>query len=289
MRWPLPGGCYVLPPVTMLRRFGAVLTVLAVAGCGTTPSGPAAGEFVPSSPGVLTVAASLPAPGFWDGPADAPTGGFEHGLALALADRFGLDEVRVVDVPFDRLVRGDLGGADLALAELTPTVDRDEGLDFSTAYLDAHPGVLVRAGTEVPDLAAARELSWAVQTGSVHVDLVRDRIRPEGGLVERPDIASVVVEVADGRVDAAVLDLPTALVEERLTDGELEVVAQFATDDVLAAALVDGDDNLEAVDSAIRALLRDGTIERLAEEWLGRSALDGGIDIPLIRAQPVAR
>ena len=80
---------------------------LVATGCGVAPTGPAAGSFSPSEPGVLMVAASLPAPGFWEGTAAAPTGGFEHGLALELAERFGLDEVRVVDVPFDRLVTGD--------------------------------------------------------------------------------------------------------------------------------------------------------------------------------------
>ncbi|HSJ92359.1 MAG TPA: transporter substrate-binding domain-containing protein, partial [Ilumatobacter sp.] len=156
------------------------------------PSGPAAGSFTPSEPGVLVVVTSLPAPGFWEGTATSPTGGFEHGIALELAERFGVDRVRVVDVPFERLVGGDLAGADVALAELTPTAGRDADLDFSTAYLDAHPAVLVRAGTEVADLAAARALGWAVQAGSIHVELAERRIRPEGGLLQLTDIGAVV-------------------------------------------------------------------------------------------------
>lgn len=267
---------------------GVLLGVLAATACGAAPTGPAAGTFTSSEPGVLVVAASLPARGFWEGTADAPTGGFEFGLALELAERFGLDEVRVVDVPFDRLVSGDLGGADIALAELTPTVGRDALLDFSTPYLDAHPAVLVRAGTEVPDLAAARDLSWAVQTDSIHVPLAEQRIRPVGGPLQLPDIGSVVAAVVDGTVDAALLDLPTAVVEARLSNGTLEVVAQFATDDALAAAVPEGGDNLDAIDSAIRAMLRDGTIRALADEWLGLEIAAGSIDIPLIRAQPVA-
>ena len=40
----------------------------------------------------LTVATSLPAPGFWDGAdVDELTGGFEDGIARALADRFDLE------------------------------------------------------------------------------------------------------------------------------------------------------------------------------------------------------
>lgn len=273
--------------MTRARGLGLIGGALAVAvGCAGDATGPASGSFTPAQPGVLVVATNLPAPGFWEGPADSPNGGFEHGLALALMEQFGLDELRVVDVRFEDLVAGDLGGADLALAELTPTSLRDEVLDFSTAYLDAHPAVLVRDGTDVPDLAAARELRWAVQSGSTQVDLARDRIRPDV-LVELGDIQAVVDAVAGGDVDAALLDMPTALVEERLTDGDLEVVAQFATDDVIAIAVAEGDPNLEALDSAVRSMLNDGTIDDLAREWLGQDALDGAIDIPVIRAQPV--
>ena len=273
-----------------LRVVGVVIGVggLLLAACGVAPSGPAAGTFTPAVPGVLTVATNLPAPGFWEGPAAAPTGGFEYALAHELAERFDLGEVRAVDVAFADLVAGDLHGADLALAELTPTAARDEQLDFSTAYLDAHPAVLVQDGLDVPDLAAARDLRWAVQTGSTHVDLVTERIRPDAELITGDDIAAVVDAVATGTVDAALLDLPTAIVQEQLTDGRLRVVAQFATDDAIAAAVPEGSDNLEAIDSAIRAMLRDGTVDRLAEDWLGRAASDGAVDIPLIRAQPVA-
>lgn len=263
---------------------GALAVV--AAGCAGDATGSAAGSFTPARPGTLVVATNLPAPGFWEGPGDAPTGGFEHGLALALTEQFDLDEVRVVDVPFESLVAGDLGGADLALAQITPTAARDDVLDFTTAYLDAHPAVLVRRGTDVPDLAAAREFRWGMQAGTTQVDLATERIRPDV-LLEFDDIQSVVDALTAGEVDAVLLDLPVALVEERVTDGALEVVAQFATDDVIAVAVPEGDPNLEALDSAVRALLNDGTIDDLADEWLGQDSLDGVVDIPLIRAQPV--
>jgi polar amino acid transport system substrate-binding protein len=262
------------------------MTLASVSGCVSDTTGPASGSFTPARPGVLVVATNLPAPGFWEGSADAPTGGFEHGLALELMRLFDLDELRVVDVPFEDLVAGDLGGADVALAELTPTTERDAVLDFSTAYLDAHPAVLVRDGTAISDLSAARDLRWVVQAGSTQVALARERIRPDV-LIELDDIQAVVDAVTDDAADAALLDLPTALVEERLTGGELRVVAQFANDDVIAIAVADGDPNLEALDSAVRAMLRDGTIDRLAAEWLGQDVSGNVVEIPLIRAKPV--
>lgn len=263
--------------------------VIGAAACAATAcaddDGDAAGTFTPGTPGTLTVAVNLPAPGFWEGSAAAPTGGFEHGLALALMDRFDLDRLQVVDVPFDRLVAGDLGGADLALAELTPTADRDEVLDFTAGYLDANPAAIVQPGTALADLAAARELSWVVQTGSTQERLVDEVIRPDGDIARVADIDAVVDAVGEGRADAGLLDLPTALVEQGLTGGELVVVAQFGTGDELAIAVPDGSPNHEALDSAIRAFLADGTIDDLADDWLGRGADGTEIDVPLIRAR----
>ena len=74
----------------MGRRSAATAVALAVlvlggAGCSDT-KGAATASFVPAADGVLTVAAALPAPGFWDGDTPASVaGGFEHDLAEALA------------------------------------------------------------------------------------------------------------------------------------------------------------------------------------------------------------
>jgi hypothetical protein len=52
--------------------------------------------------------AVLPAPESWEGPPSEPRGGFEHGLAGALADCFGLETLGVVQVDFIDLTRGEL-------------------------------------------------------------------------------------------------------------------------------------------------------------------------------------
>jgi ABC-type amino acid transport substrate-binding protein len=57
-------------------------------------------------------------------------------------------------VSFHELVRGHLGGADLALSDLsdiTITEQREQYLDFSAPYMRAPPAIVVRPGTEVAD------------------------------------------------------------------------------------------------------------------------------------------
>ena len=57
--------------------------------------------------------------------------------------RFDL-ELEVVDVPFEPIVAGDLGGADMAIAQISITDERAEDVDFSTSYYVTSAGVLGR-------------------------------------------------------------------------------------------------------------------------------------------------
>jgi polar amino acid transport system substrate-binding protein len=263
---------------------GGLLAVVSFLAGSCTDDG-STGSFTPSHEGTLVVASAfLPSAGFWEGPGAAPTGGFEHDLAAALADRFGLDSVEVVRVGFADLVDGELRGADIAISQLTPTGERDEVLDFSTPYLSAPPGVLVRAGVSARDLFELRELSWVALRGSTLTTVVRGRVRPH----EDPRVVDSRSQAFDAlrhrRADAMLLDLPVALAQANAAPDEFEVIAQLPEPEGLAIALPDGSPNRTAVDTAVRAFIADGTIDDLSERWLGAPLSVGADDVPLIRA-----
>jgi polar amino acid transport system substrate-binding protein len=258
----------------------------AATGCGSSARTGATGRFTPAHPGVLTVAtAFFPAPGFWEGRPAAPTGGLEWDLARALAGRFGLGSVSVVPVAFGDLVAGHLSGADLALSQLTPTDERRKHLAFSTPYLVAPPGVVVRPGTDTPDLAALQKLKWVAVTGSTLTTVVRERIRPENGVLavesRRDALAAIDARVAD----AMLLDLPVGLALARALPRLYDVPAQLSGPEGLAAALPAGSSNFDAVDTAMRAFGADGTIDRLSKRWLGAEIAGGDEGLPLIRTE----
>ena len=249
---------------------------LAAAGCSGEESA-AGGKFEPVKRNVLTVAtAFLPAPGFWEG--DPPTAGFEAGLANALAKRLGLDRVEVVQVPFAEIVRGPLGGADIALSQLTPTAERERSVDFTTPYLTSAPGVLALRRVDATDVHALRGLRWVVSRVSTLTPIVRERIRPTEKPVVTEDRAEALDVLRAGRAEALLLDLPVALGLARAEPGRFHVVGQLSGGEGLAGALPNGSHNVEIVDSAIRALQADGTVDRLVSRWLGKSV----DDVPLI-------
>jgi polar amino acid transport system substrate-binding protein len=268
-------------------RKAVVLAALAVAGALTltlsgcvTDEGAAGAKFHPVTPGVLTVAtAFLPAPGFWEG--SPPTDGFEATLALDLAHRLGLQRVHVVQVPFATITGGDLGGADIALSQLTPTKKREQHLDFTTPYLTAPPGVLARTGVNGIDVHALKGLKWVISRTSTLTPILMHTIRPDEKPVVTVDRSQALRVLRAGRADALLLDLPVALGLAREEPASFHVLGQLSGGEGLAVALPKGSSNLEIVDSDIRLLTANGTIGKLSSRWLGRSASD----VPLILTQ----
>lgn len=292
------------PPLGRRRLLAvAALITAALAGCGDDPAPRSAGTFTPTTPETLTVAVDeVPRPGFWLGTAAAPTGGFEHGLARALATRLGLDELRIVTVPFERIVAGDLGGADVAISDVSATDERADAVDFSVPYLPAVPAILTTAGREVRDVHGARELTWAVERGTTLESALDERIRPEHDVVRSPTEDDAIAALRAGTVDAVMLDLPVALAyaadakqADAKQDGPggegtppdldgdddgplLTVAAQLPGREHLAVVLPQGSDNRTAVDSALRALRSNGTTNDLAQRWLGIDLQDAQVD-----------
>ena len=264
----------------------AVVVVLGVGLAGCAGTG-AAGTFTPRTPGTLTIAtAQVPDPGFWSGTAQHPTGGFEYELARALAARFGLARTKVIVVPFAQLVAGDLGGADLALSDITVTAARSEHVSFSSPYLIAPPAILVRPGTHVSDVHGAQALQWAVQAGTTLQGALQETIEPASAPLVFPHQREALLALRVGRANAVMLDLPVALAYARESPHTYAVAAQLPSEAALAAALPKGSGNVEAVDSAMRALSADGTIARLGSEWLHTEVTEGAEElVPALRVE----
>lgn len=263
----------VAPPGHRRRRASsvAVITFLVLAAVAGACSGKAKDKVLvsaePSTPGTLTVATTLPAPGFWEGDdATIVGGGYEWGLARALADEFDLD-LKIIDVPFADIVAGELDGADVALAQIERTEERVEVLDFSLPYYASDFGVLMLTGETLRDLAAARDLVWAVVEGARQQTFIDETIRPTAPVHVVTDDVAAAEAIRSGEVDAALIDLSSALIQAHDND-DLGVAAKFVTGGQYSVALPKGSDNLEKVDAALRGFQRDGTLHNLADTWL---------------------
>jgi polar amino acid transport system substrate-binding protein len=228
------------------------------------------GGFSPVEDGVLTVATNLPAPGFWNG--DDPSaieGGFEYGIATELAERLGLDGgVKVVNVSFDALVAGQARDFDIALSQVTITDERAEVVDFTVPYFSSDQGVLVRKGTEVPDLAAAKQLQWGVQASTTGQSFVDEEIQPAEETRVYSETTQAFTALQANQVDAVLLDTAIVLGQAAEPGSPFEVVAQFKSGEAYGGILPKGSPNREAIDEELQDMIDDGTTAELSDEFL---------------------
>ena len=231
-----------------------------------------AGETLTTAADEHCVATARPAPGFWAGD--------DGGLEGVVAERLDLGGLRVVDVPLSELAAGGPDGCDMALAQLAPTDERRDVASWGSAYLRADQCIVVAGDLEVSDVQTARgcaaerssgsagALRDAVPTADVRDAVptadVRDAV-PTADVRDFPDFDELLEAVECGEVDAAVLDLPVALVA---TDRPaLRVLARFARSDQYAVEVRDAGQR-DALDRALRSLVAQSVLDELVERWL---------------------
>lgn len=210
----------------------------------------------------LTVETSLPSAGFWTGSdVDTLTGGYEFELAKDLCAQLGISRVRIVDQPLSVLTAGKTDPYDVAIAQLT-TADAGTA---STGYLATDQGIVVNAGTNVPNAAAAKQLTWGVEVGSTSGAFLNSHVKPTVTPRSYASLEDLFNGLKAKEVDAVLAPTVVAL---RNLSGTEQVVAQFPSHEQLSVTLPKGSANAKLVAAAIAKLKANGTLDDLATHWL---------------------
>ena len=268
---------------------------IAVGACGEDEEEPAGGAAAESTPagsscdkadletvqdGVLTVGTDKPAfpPYFVD---DDPTNGkgFESAVAYAIARELGFEagEVEWTVVPFNASYRPGPKDFDFDVNQISITPARAKRVDFSEPYYTAPQAVIAAKGSPAAgasSLADLQDVTIGVQIGTTSLDAVSASIQPSEQPKVFDDANAVVTALKQGQVDAAVVDLPTALYLTAVEIPGASVVGQFeAPGGDEWGALLEKDSPLTpCVNEAIDTLRSSGELDEITEEWMSESA-----------------
>jgi polar amino acid transport system substrate-binding protein len=277
-----------------VRLLAAIVLALSLvaAGCGDDDdeqaSSPAAGSAASCDKasletfkdGVLTVGTDKPAfpPYFVD---DDPTNGkgFESAVAYAIADQLGFSksEVEWTVVPFNASYRPGPKDFDFDVNQISITPPRAKRVDFSEPYYTAPQAVIATKGSPAAgatSLAELKDVTLGVQIGTTSLDAVDASIQPTTQPKVFDDSNAVVTALKQKQVDAAVVDLPTALYLTAVEIPGASVVGQFeAPGGDEWGALMEKDSPLtECVNEAIGKLKDSGELDRITQRWMSESA-----------------
>ena len=193
--------------------------------------------------------------------------GFEVELADAIARRLGV-RARPAEGPWDKLLdllgRGDF---DVALNGIEVADEKRRVCLLSRPYYAAAERLTVRRG----DARAPRRLEDVAgrRVGTLPGSLAQRILERAGAVVRTYDGGQndIYDDLRLGRTDAVLLDEPIARYYGDVQP-ELETVPGSFGEVRYAVALRRGDEDLRsAVDEAIGALARDGTLRKVYERW----------------------
>ena len=230
--------------------------------------------------GVLTVATDSPAypPYFED---DDPTNGrgFESALAYAVADKLGFSksEVEWTVVPFNASYAPGPKKFDFDVNQISITPAREKAVDFSIPYYTANQAVLVTKDSgigEVSGLDELQDLNIGVQIGTTSLEAVESEIEPTNKPKVYDNSNDVVTALKQGQVDAAVVDLPTALYLRDVEIPDSSIAGQFSAPggDEWGALLAKDSELTPCVNAALESLEEDGSLDEITRQWMSEAA-----------------
>ncbi len=192
--------------------------------------------------------------------------GFEFDLIQVLARRIGSDPVFVQN-DWDGLIPGlqrDLYDVVIDGIEITP--EHQAAVDFSTPYYRTAERIAVRR--DATGLDSVPALRGHV-VGTLKDTLSQRLLEQAGGITLRSydDETNAYSDLANGRLDAVMLDEPIALYYA-VPDPRLKLVGGPIGALSYGIAIAKGHDALRArIDDGLDALRRDGTLRRILQRW----------------------
>ena len=249
-----------------------------LSGCAPT----AAPEVAPDelqtiTAGKLTIGTGLPAYEPWV-VGDAPESGegFEAAVAYAVAAELGFapEDVVWVRTTFDEAIAPGAKNFDFNLQQYSITDERKEAVDFSSPYYSTAQTVITVAGSKAAEAASLADLKGLLigaATGTTSFAAIETVIAPTAGAQAFNSNDDAKAALANGQVDAIVVDLPTAFY---LTAVELDggiILGQLAgaeAGDTFGLVLDKGSPLTAAVSAAVDALRANGKLAELETTWL---------------------
>ncbi len=199
--------------------------------------------------------------------------GIDAEIAGAIADKLGLELV-IEDMEFGSIITAvTTGKADMGLAGMTVTAERQESVDFTATYATGVQVVIVTEDSEitsVDDLFDVGGYTIGVQmntTGDLYTTW--DLEDYDLATIDRYSRgADAVQALVTGKVDCVVIDNQPALAFVAEYDNLKILDTEYVLEDYAAAMSKDNTALYEAVDAALSELIADGTVQSIIDKYI---------------------
>lgn len=204
------------------------------------------------------------------------SGGFEGidvEIAEKIAAKLGLELV-VDDMDFSSVLTSVQGGkADIAMAGLTVTPDRQKNVDFTDSYATGVQVVIVPEDSDIKTIDdLAKDKMIGTQEGTTGFIYCSDT--PENGgfgedhVIAYTNGATAIQALLAGKVNAVVIDSQPAKEFVAANDGLKILETEFVSEDYAIGVSKDNPELLEAVNNVLKELIEDGTVQEILDKYI---------------------
>jgi polar amino acid transport system substrate-binding protein len=166
---------------------------------------------------------------------------------------------------------------DFDINQISITPKRAERVDFSTPYYTAPQAVVALKASPAGSASSLADLAddkLGVQVGTTSLDATNEVIKPQSQPQVFNDSNDTVRALKTKRVDAIVVDLPTAFYLTAAEIPEAKIAGQFDAPggDDWGVVLTKGSELTPCVNKALEELKSSGELERITDKWMGGQA-----------------
>ncbi len=203
--------------------------------------------------------------------------GLDIALVKEMGKRLGVS-VEPVDMAFDGLIDAlAIGQVDLIGGGFSITEARKELVDYTNAYYSAGGVFVCRKGHEVTE-ATVSTARIGVMKGTSYEQWIASNLLMNGKIASPnvytfSKIADVIDALKNGEVEIALVDEDVFRSEYRY-DASLTTVGDRFVNEKYGFASVKGSSLIPELNSVMREMFKDGTAQKIADEYFGKDFSD---------------
>ena len=196
--------------------------------------------------------------------------GFDVEIAKAIAEDMGV-ELEIKDLDFDGIIPSIASGqADIGIAGLSATPEREEAVNFSVPYFTNEQMVLVRK-EDVEKYKKMEDFAGKVvgaQTGSIQEETVRENFPKDVELKSLSKLNNLAMEVKNKTADALVISKSSGEQYAKQFPELVVIDAGVPEEPGVCVTMKKGNDALTAyVNQVLQKLIDEGKIEGWITEY----------------------
>lgn len=201
--------------------------------------------------------------------------GFDMDILAEVAKRAGFDyNLRTMD--FNGIIPAvQTGNANVAIAGITITEEREKIVDFSDPYYDSGLRLLVPQDSDVTEIADLEGKKVGTKIGSTSYDFLTANLE-NADITPYPGSADMYMALMSGSVDAVFYDAPNVGYFAKTRGGDrVKTVGPLYEGQQYGIAFNEGSEWVDDANAALVSMKEDGTYAEIYKKWFGEMPSSG--------------